>query len=151
MFIHLISVITHCLPVTNPEAFGKVGDVNINELQKLIELKQIVGWYSFRRNIRVLSNTLCEMLIHKSLLEKLPDSKPEHFVAAFMSASVAPSLSTHTYNHIFTRYYPNRGRFEPLRLKICSLSDKSTSSSGHSVKNQFPLSSQFTRIINSAQ
>lgn len=140
--------IKHCMPM-NHEVFGSVGDINRNEIHKLGEQKQIVGWYSFRRNTRVFQNTLCEMLIHKTLLDMIPGCKPEFFVAAFMSASIAPTFSTHTYNHLFTRYHPNRERFEPLKLKIYSLSDKTVNSS--STISSFPLSHRFKTIISSFQ
>lgn len=146
-FFFLIDI-KHCMPILNRELLGNVGDINAQECLKLTEPKKVVGWYSFRRNTRVMPNTLGEMLIHKALLEVIPGCKPEFFVAAFMTSNIVQSYSTHSYQHIFTRYNQIRDKFEPLKLKIYSLSDKSVNSSS---KTSFPLSLRFHKIVGSFQ
>lgn len=112
---------------------------------------KIVGWYSFRRNSRLFPNSLSELLIHQSLLELLPSIKSEYFVACFMSSNTAANMSTHTFNHVFMTFDQSRARFKSLRLKIYTLSDKSVNSNGYLMKNPFPTSRSFEKIINYIQ
>ncbi|KAL0270256.1 UNVERIFIED_CONTAM: hypothetical protein PYX00_007726 [Menopon gallinae] len=143
----------HCIPIKDKDFFGNVGNVNVEKLEKYVKqyYDKIVGWYSFRRNIRVNCRTLREVMTHKSLIQSLHHVKPEHFVAAFMSASVGAGLSTHTYNHIFMRFHPERDAFEPLKLKIYTMSDKIVGVNGYPVNNTFPASGKFQSIITPIQ
>lgn len=133
--------------------FQNSGDVKTAAFQKYIEQfrNKIIGWYTFRRNTRIVQCTMRETLIHKSLLDAVPSAKPELFVAAFMSASVNGNCSTHTYNHIFMRSHPVSKNFEPLKLKIFTLSDKIVNSSGYSTKSSLPTARQFDKILNAVQ
>lgn len=148
-----ISDLEHCIPIKDSDFFGNMGNVNKQKLQKYVEqfYDKIVGWYSFRRNTRVNCPTLKEIITHKSLIQLLNYIKPEHFVAAFMSASIGAGLSTHTYNHIFMRFHPVRDVFEPLKLKIYTMSDKTVGVNGYPVSNTFPASGDFQTIITPVQ
>lgn len=64
-----------------------------------------------------------------------------------MSSSTVASMSTHMFNHIFMTYDPFKARFESLKLKIYTLSDKCVNSNGYLVKNQLPISNAFDKII----
>ncbi|KAK6635108.1 hypothetical protein RUM44_000357 [Polyplax serrata] len=143
----------HCIPIDDQDIIGNGGNINKSKFQKFTNVLQhkIVGWYSFRRNSCLVPSSLSEMLIHQSLLELLPNVKHQYFVACFMSSNAAANMSTHTFNHIFMTYDRNRARFESLRLKIYTLSDKSVNSNGYLVKNPFPTSYSFGKIINCIQ
>ncbi|EEB17287.1 conserved hypothetical protein [Pediculus humanus corporis] len=143
----------HCIPIDDQSFINNVGCINKAKLQNFINVlgNKIVGWYSFRRNSSLAQCSLNELLIHQSLLELLPDVKSQYFVACLMTSTSASNMATHTFNHVFMTYDPYQTKFENLRLKIYTLSDKSVNNNGYVSKSLFPMAESFNDIVSHMQ
>ncbi|PSN45328.1 hypothetical protein C0J52_18061 [Blattella germanica] len=143
----LISV-NSLMPIPNSLTFyngiGKINHETLKEFLKEKE-KEVVGWYSFRRN-SVLSPHLREKLLHKELCSSLSHLSSEHFTMCLLNTSVSTPGSTHVFNHKFIRY---RYRiFEPLPVQIHNLGE-APQSEYKLVPSTACLSDSFNDIISS--
>ena len=68
-----------------------------------------------------------------------------------MTSTSASNMATHTFNHVFMTYDPYQTKFENLRLKIYTLSDKSVNNNGYVSKSLFPMAKSFNDIVSHMQ
>uniref|UniRef100_A0A1B6DL46 MPN domain-containing protein n=1 Tax=Clastoptera arizonana TaxID=38151 RepID=A0A1B6DL46_9HEMI len=97
--------------------FGKVGRKNLKSLLGELE-KDVVGWYSFRRNSNHVP-LLRETLLHKQLWEYFSRISP-CFLFCIVTASCNNTYSTHSYRYSFLNYSE---RFEPVSVSIINVGD----------------------------
>jgi hypothetical protein len=130
--------------VTFYNGIGKVNHVKLKEFLKEKE-KEVVGWYSFRRN-SVLSPHLREKLLHKELCSSLSHLSSEHFTMCLLNTSVSTQGSTHVFNHKFLRY--RHRMFEALPVQIHNLGE-APQSEYKLVPSTACMSDSFNSIISS--
>ncbi|KAJ4431513.1 hypothetical protein ANN_20111 [Periplaneta americana] len=143
----LISV-NSLMPISNAVTFyNGIGKVNHEKLKEFLKEKEkeVVGWYSFRRN-SVLSPHLREKLLHKELCSFLSHLSSEHFTMCLLNTSVSTPGSTHVFNHKFIRY--RHRMFEALPVQIHNLGE-APQSEYKLVPSTACLSDSFNNIISS--
>lgn len=94
--------VTGSFPI-NVEIFDHVGQINIENLQENMvgNLKNIVGWYRFRRNTNI-KLTVREKLIHKNLCNYV-EMPVDTFIFGALIANYSTNNAIHKYQQLFYR------------------------------------------------
>lgn len=94
--------VTGSFPIS-VEMFDNVGNINIELLQENMvgNLKNIVGWYRFRRNTNV-KLTVREKLIHKNLCNYV-EMPVDTFILGELTANYTTNNAIHKYHQLFYR------------------------------------------------
>ncbi|XP_067012609.1 BRISC complex subunit FAM175B [Anabrus simplex] len=118
----LISI-NSLMPLPHSVSFyNGIGKVNPEKLKAFMrdKTKEVVGWYSFRRNSSLVPH-LRDRLLHKELSAALPHVSPEHFTMCLLNTAVTNGGSTHIFNHKFMRY--RHSKFETLPMQVHNLGE----------------------------
>ncbi|XP_054257758.1 BRCA1-A complex subunit Abraxas 1-like [Macrosteles quadrilineatus] len=107
------------LPVLLCSPLGRIDEVSLKEMLESCE-KDVLGWYSFRRN----SNhrpTMRETILHKELCKTFTHIIPQCFL--FCVITTSDNDGNATYSHKFTFSTFNRRRFIPVSVVQTNLGE----------------------------
>lgn len=113
--------ITAPMPVGLPFTFSNnIGRVDYNKLKKILGHleKDVVGWYSFRRNSRHIP-LLRETILHQELCQVFTHIPPLCFTFCIITMCTNSTGSTHSYRYTF--YRDTGSGFESVSTPVSNL------------------------------
>ncbi|XP_046658515.1 BRISC complex subunit Abraxas 2-like [Homalodisca vitripennis] len=107
------------LPFVFCSSLGRVDETTLKEVLGSVE-KEVVGWYSFRRNCNH-SISLRETILHRELRRVLGHSAAQFFVFCIITTSATDRNATHSLR--FTFFSQNHRRLQPVSVVETNLGE----------------------------